>query len=258
MLAAAERDIQPPLPRLPLEADLFGRVLWDHYQGRPSEFFLRRDDNYVDRDGSARFFRSFEQMPAHQHCLMDHARDRILDFGAGAGQHALALQERGSKVVAIDNSALAVEVCHARGVRDVRFMNGMDLTFPAHSFDTVLMLGNNLGIAGTPEGLHYLLTGLRRIVRPGGQILAEFTDYTATHDQTHLRYHQWNQSRDKYPGTFSWRIEYQGHCGPEFDWLRPQLSDLRRIAGETGWKIARCVQVTTDASYAIAMEPVTG
>jgi len=253
MLAAALPDLEPAVPRLTLEADLFGRVLWDHYQGVSSDYFIRRDDNYGARESTARYFRSWEALPAHHRCLLSHARGRVLDIGAGAGQHALALQERGLEVTAIDISPRAVDLCRERGVRDAQVMDAMRMTVDDASFDTVVILGNNLGIAGTLEGLRALLASLRRIVRPGGQILAEFNDHTATHDATHLRYQQWNVVRSRYPGSVSIRVEHDGCCSPFFDWLLPKLGDLRTTCAETGWKVNRCVQVTTEATYAVGI-----
>lgn len=249
-LAYAERE--EPMPRLPLEPDLFGWVLYDCFQGRSTEYYLRRDDNLLERDSSLRYFRALDEMPAHHRCLLNHARGRVLDVGAGAGQHTLALQERGLAVTAIDSSPLAMEVCRRRGVADARIMDAFNLQLN-ESYDTVLFLGNTLGIAGTPDGLRALLGRLQEIVAPDGQILAEINDYTTTNNPTHLRYHQLNRERGRYPGTVGLRIEYEHRRGPDFDWLLPSLSDLRRLCGETGWKVARCVQVDTEATYALAI-----
>jgi SAM-dependent methyltransferase len=229
-------------------------VLRDYFRNATGEYFVRRDDNYSDRDSTARYFRSWEELPAHQRCLLNHARGQVLDIGAGAGQHTLALQERGLEVTAIDKSPLAVEVCWARGVRDARVMDAMAPELEDGSIDTVLLLGNNLGIAGSLEGLRTILTRFRSIVRPGGQILAEFHDYTVTHNPTDLRYHQWNIARGRYPGSVALRIEYDDCCSPFFDWLLPKLSDLRSICADTGWKVTRCVQVMTETTYAVGIE----
>lgn len=253
MLAQLPLDHDPLLPPMPVEVDLFGRVLQDCYRGVSSEYYLRRDDGRLDRDSSARYFRSWDVLPEHQRCLLGHARGRVLDVGAGAGQHALALQQRGLEVLAIDCSPLAIEVCRARGVQQARVMDGLRLALTEHSFDSVLLLGNNIGLAGTPDGLRVLLRQLRRIVRPGGQILAEFTDYTATYDAANLRYHARNIARNRYPGSVALRIEYQGRCSLPFDWLLPKLGDLRRICAETGWQVTRCLQVMVESTYAIVM-----
>ena len=253
MYALAEPIAPPVLPSLPLDTDLFGRILADHHAGRPGDFYQRRDDNHVDRDHSERYFRTPAQLPPHQQCLLLHAAGRVLDFGAGAGQHALALQARGLAVTAIDSSPLAIDVCRRRGVRDARVADGLALHGTPGSFDTVLMLGNSLGIAGTPDGLRALFTRLHRLVAPGGQMLAEIIDYTATYEPLHLRYHTWNRSRGRYPGALGLRLEYAGHRGPTFDWLLISFTDLRQIAAQTGWKVARCVQVMAEATHAIGL-----
>jgi SAM-dependent methyltransferase len=244
------------MPDLPREDDLFGRVLMDAFTGQGDEYYVRRDDNFTTRDSSKRYFRSWEALPEHHRCLLDHARGQVLDIGAGAGQHALLLQENGLAVTAIDASPRAVEVCRKRGVQDARVMDAHKLELPVRSYDTVLLMGNTLGIAGTPDGLRALLRRLHRIVRPGGQILAEVNDYTATHEMIHLRYHQWNLARDRYPGSIRIRLEYQGACSAEFDWLLIELADLKTICAETGWKVSRCVQVTTETTYAMGFQRV--
>jgi hypothetical protein len=112
-------------------------------------------------------------------------------------------------------------------------------------------MGNNLGIAGTPDGLRDMLTQLHAVVRPGGQILADIADYTATHNPAHLRYHQHNIARGRYPGSIRLRLENDGVCSLQFDWLLTRLSDLKAILAETGWRIQRCVQVADGSQYAI-------
>ncbi|HOS44712.1 MAG TPA: class I SAM-dependent methyltransferase [Armatimonadota bacterium] len=253
-LAVAERTMS--LPRLPLEPDLFGRVLDDCHRGISTEYFLRRDDNLLERDSSLRYFRAWHEMPAHHRCLLTHARGRVLDVGAGAGQHTLVLQERGLAVTAIDASPLAVEVCRRRGVRDAREMDAHVLRFPAGSFDTVLFMQQTLGLAGTPEGLRYLLRRLHRLVADGGQLLADIATPADALQPGHRRYQHQNRALGRYPGTVRQRIEYQGMRGLDFDWLLLPLDDLRALCADTGWKITRCVQVDANATYAIALGKV--
>ncbi len=228
-------------------------MLLEYCQGKAREYFRRRDDNYLDRDETARYFHTWDDLPDHQRCLLQHACGRVLDIGAGAGQHTLALQQRGLQVLAIDVSPLAVEVCRRRGVRNAEVMDARALTCEPASFDTALLLGNNLGIAGTPEGLRAMLLRLHEIIRPGGQILADIPDYTATVNAAHLRYQRLNHARGRYPGSIGQRIEYDGCCGPHFDWLLTTFRDLRDIIADTGWKIKRCVQVN-EGLYSVVME----
>ena len=77
---------------------------------------------------------------------MRFVRGRVLDLGCGAGRLGLHLQSRGHEVVGIDVSPLAVEIARQRGLADAR-LGTLDGTLRAgERFDTILLLGNNLGL----------------------------------------------------------------------------------------------------------------
>ena len=63
-------------------------------------------------------FRSMPSMPMLERTALQMATGQILDVGAGSGCHALALQDMGKEVCAIDISPLSVEVMKQRGVKD--------------------------------------------------------------------------------------------------------------------------------------------
>lgn len=72
-------------------------------------------------------------------------RRRVLDIGAGAGRVALSVQTLGLDVVALDVSRGAIEVCAARGVRNVFHGSMTDLFATAlEEFNTFVLAGNNL------------------------------------------------------------------------------------------------------------------
>ena len=77
---------------------------------------------------------------------MDFVQGRVLDVGCGAGRGALELQRRGHEVVAIDVSPGAIEVCQRRGVKDARVLGIEDIGSELGIFDTILLLGVNLGL----------------------------------------------------------------------------------------------------------------
>ena len=218
------------------------------------EFYIRRDDNYVRRDDTSRYFLTWETLPAHHRCLLSHARGRVLDLGAGSGQHSLALWRHGLEVTTIDSSPQAVAVCADQGLPDARLMDANALTLPDAAYDTVLLLGNTIGLAGTPDGLRALLWRLHTLVRPGGQLLCELTDYRAALGQVHRRYHRENQERERNYGATTLRIEADGRCSRLFAWLLIALDDLRAICTETGWRVARAVQVNDEAVFAVGIE----
>ena len=74
-------------------------------------------------------FRSMPSMPMLERTALQMATGQILDVGAGSGCHALALQDMGKEVCAIDISPLSVEVMKQRGVKDSRLINLFDETF---------------------------------------------------------------------------------------------------------------------------------
>src|SRR5439155_545816 len=81
-------------------------------------------------------------------CEVRYDSGRVLDVGCGGGCVCLHLQERGQDVVGIDVSPGAIEVCRRRGVRDVRLLSIDDVDHSLGQFDTVVMLGNNIGLLG--------------------------------------------------------------------------------------------------------------
>lgn len=173
-------------------------------------------------------FRSLGDMPALERKALDLARGRVLDVGAGAGCHALALQERGLAVKAIDISPLGCEAMRMRGVRDVECRNLFDLHLAStggtdgEGFDTILLLMNGIGLAGKASGLAPLLEQLKSLLNEGGQILADSSDLSYLYEDE-------DGVPDidpdaPYYGEVDFRMVYQGAGGHRveglpFDWL---------------------------------------
>ncbi|MFF7123141.1 MULTISPECIES: class I SAM-dependent methyltransferase [unclassified Streptomyces] len=101
--------------------------------------------------------------------LLDAARvgagTRVLDVGTGTGTAALAAQERGALVRAVDADAGMVAGARRRGVAaEIAVLP--ELPFPDGEFDAVV--GNFvLNHVGRPRAA---LAELRRVLRPGGRI----------------------------------------------------------------------------------------
>ena len=95
-------------------------------------------------------------------------------MGCGAGRVSLYLERKGLKVVAFDRSPLAIRLCRKRGVKDARVLPIEQIArFPADSFDTVVMFGNNLGLLGNYEKARRLLRQLYRLTTANAVILGE-------------------------------------------------------------------------------------
>ena len=98
--------------------DPMGQAIRDYYEtgrvGRLRVFSPQFDE---DEMPVGTLFREEEDMPPLEQKALDLCRGRVLDVGAGAGCHSLALQRRGLDVTAVDISTLSVDVMRRRGVR---------------------------------------------------------------------------------------------------------------------------------------------
>jgi glycine/sarcosine N-methyltransferase len=98
----------------------------------------------------------------------------MLDAACGTGVDAAALGRRGFHVRAADGSQAMVDVAAARFRRDglaipVQQCLWADLPDTIDErFDVVLCLGNALVRAAGKDAMVQALTGLRRMIRPGG------------------------------------------------------------------------------------------
>lgn len=134
--------------------DAYGQQLLAQLNGGElTAELIERDDEFIHTGAEAGlYFSGYEDWPPIEQQAIAGAKGKVLDIGCGAGWHSLYLQEKGLDVTAIDNSPGAVEVCRMRGVRDAIVCPIGDIgRFEPGSFDTILMLGNNVGLLGDPQ-----------------------------------------------------------------------------------------------------------
>ena len=176
-------------------------------------------------------FRSPEDMPAIERTAMDLARGDILDVGAGAGCHSLALQAMGKRVTAIDISPLCVATMGERGVLDVR---QQDFFTMQGRFDTILMLMNGIGIVGSLSRLSAFFMQVDALLAPGGQLLCDssdlcylFEDEDGIIDLTGI---------EGYYGELTYRMQYKAVKGDPFPWLFIDPETLTEQAEADGYR----------------------
>jgi len=206
------------------------------------------DEGEVDRVAVDVFFRGPDELEDWERAALAACKGRVLDLGAGAGCHALALQARGLSVTALEVSRDAVEVLGQRGVQDARLATvdnwpavAMSATGACASagpsagiggakdsseqrFDTLLMLMHGAGLAGDLEGLEWLLAQASGVLSPGGSLIVD--------------------SRDPGCGAAvaELHVVYQGQRGRPFDWLYLDAPSLRELAEEGGFVAERLWQ----------------
>ena len=175
---------------------------------------IERDDGWFGvSSGAPAYFAPFEDWPAHQRRAMRAVRGRVLDVGAGAGRVTLHLQARGHEVVAIDASPLAIRTCRLRGVRDARVLPLARVSGRLGRFDTIVMLGNNFGLFGSPRRARPLLRRLHALTsRARAHRRRDAEPIPGTHSADHRRYHERNRRRGRPAGQIRMRVRHGRAC----------------------------------------------
>ncbi len=204
-----------------------------YHRGKQDAVIVVYDDYERDEAPISYFFRTPESFPPMEQLALDLCRGRVLDMGAGSGCHSLALQDRGLEVTAIEILPALVRILHERGVRDARQATWMDLD--AEPFDTVLMMMNGLGLTETIAGLRRFFQDGRRLVRIGGQVIADSTDVRVRMDVEAARTGALERPDGRYVGELHFQLEYEGRKGEPFQQLYVDANTLVRIAREEDW-----------------------
>jgi SAM-dependent methyltransferase len=225
--------------------DAFGMTLMECWESgaEPCQVLelIERDDGYLEGNDASQYFAPPPLWGTLERWACEQASGRVLDIGAGAGRHALHLQESGFHVVALDVSPLAAEVCRRRGVREVAV--GTVSEFHARGitgFDSMLMLGNNLGLLGDARYARRLLETLAAIASPGAMIIGQGMDPYATDNPLHLAYHERNRTRGRLPGQNRMRVRHKNLATPWFDYLFCSIGELEQILENSPWQLQRC------------------
>jgi SAM-dependent methyltransferase len=179
-------------------------------------------------------FRNEDEMPELEVLALQNATGKILDVGAGAGTHANYLQNMGKDVTAIDISEGAVAFMQTQGLKSkkVDFFNLKD-----EKFDTILMLMNGIGIAGTLSNLEKTLEHAKSLLNPGGKILCDSSDIKYLYEDEDGSL--WVNLNQEYYGNFRFQMKYKKETGPWFDWLYVDFDSLFNAAKNVGLKAVR-------------------
>lgn len=203
-----------------------------HRTGRASTlrvFSSQFDEDEIPVD---QLFRTYEEMPQIEQQALTLARGRILDVGAGSGCHALALQDMGKEVTAIDISELSVEVMRERGVRDSRAVDLYDERM-AEQFDTILLLMNGSGIIGNIEGMERFFLRMKQLLTPEGCIYMDSSDLKYLFEEEDGSYVI--DIAGDYYGLVDFQMQYRQIKGTPFDWLYIDFDTLSYYAKQYGF-----------------------
>ena len=214
--------------------DPMGAAIADYFaKGKSAKLRVLSSQFEEDEIPTEQLFRTYDEMPELEQEALQLAKGKILDCGAGSGCHALALQEMGKDVEAIDISPLSVEVMKKRGVKEAYCVNLFDENY-LQKFDTILMLMNGSGIIGKLENMGAFFTKMKQLLNPGGCIYMDSSD---------LRYLFEDEDGSflidlagGYYGEIDFRMQYKQIKGEPFDWLYVDFQTLSYYANENGFK----------------------
>lgn len=215
-----------------IATDPMGAAIADYYaMGKADTLRVFSPDFDEDEIPVDLLFRNFEDMPEIEKKALSMAYGKILDVGAGAGCHSLALQQMDKDVTAVEISHLSVDTMKKRGVRKVIEQDFFVLT---EKYDTVLMLMNGIGIVGTKDNLPAFFKHVDSILNVNGQLLMDSSDisYVFEDDEGVIFLPEGN----RYYGELEYKMQYRDIIGHSFPWLYIDFETLQGVAYDNGFK----------------------
>ena len=235
----------------PAIGDAFGMALVDGLSGSNVWHWVERDDGHLDGADVAVFFRPPDEWPEGEAAALDLVEGAVLDVGVGAGRYAVVLQERGHRVVGLDNSPGVIEAAGANGVGET--FAGTVYDYDGGPFDTVLLCGHNLGLLANPEEAPRLLRRIRQLLNPGGRIVGTCRDPGSTAKPEHVAYAEWNRQRGRPPGQLTIRVRYKNVATEWFDYWLLSARELEEVASAAGFHLTETIPIA-NGSYIAVLE----
>ncbi|MVN20369.1 methyltransferase domain-containing protein [Mucilaginibacter sp. HMF7410] len=207
--------------------DIYGQALLDFYNRQPEEkLWLHNTYGGPEEMPIEVFFRGEEEMPEAELLALQLCRGKVLDIGAGAGSHALILQQQGFDVAALEISAGATAVMQKRGVK--RVVQQDIYQYKTEKFDTLLLLMNGIGLTQTLAGLGRFLHHTKQLLLPGGQLIFDSSDIAYLYEDVPL-------PKNSYYGEISYQYQYKNQKSDWFNWLYIDQKTLLKTALKNGW-----------------------
>lgn len=227
----------------PRAGDAFGEMLLAALETGPAggggsaTEIVERDDGFIRAASPSHYFAEPAAWAPFERRALDLAAGRVIDIGCGAGRFALALQERGTEVTAMDISPGAAEVSRRRGVRDVVLAGAPEGVAGRTAYDTFLLMGENLGLLGGRGSAAVFLAGLAAAAGPGARIIGHGADPHETDDPVHVRYRERNQAAGAMDGQMTIRVRYLDLATEWFPYLLCSPAELAGLAAGTPWEL---------------------
>lgn len=207
--------------------DALGQALYDYYlKAVRGKLWIHNKYGLKEEMPVQIYFRQEEEMPDLELIALQKCKGKVLDIGAGAGSHALLLQQRGADVTALEISPKAAEVMKLRGVKTIAEQDIFE--FKTAGFDTLLLLMNGIGLAGNIARLKEFLQHSKKLLNRNGQLIFDSSDVAYLYEGK-------PPEMENYYGEIMYQYEYKRQKTDWFSWLYLSKKKLIQIAEEGGW-----------------------
>jgi len=215
------------------EKDPIGYAIHDYNLTGTAESIIVKSDLCEDDVMPIPYlFRTYEQMPDIEKFALAECQGEILDIGACAGCHSIYLKSQGFKVTAIDISKGACDYLKEAGITSLQidFMQ-----FQGQQFDTILLLMNGIGLAGSLTELPKTLRHLRSLLNPNGRILCDSTDIRYMYENRDGSV--WMDLNANYYGEMNFNMVYKNVETDWFPWLYVDQQKLTACGMNEGFDV---------------------
>lgn len=202
--------------------DLHGQAAIDYYKEDEHPLLLHNSYGEPEEMPVEVFFREEEDFTYLEHLAISNCQGKVLDLGAGAGAHSLFMQNLGFDIEALDYSAGCAHVMRELGInkvleKDYRKLSG--------KYDTVLMLMNGIGIAGTLNEVPNLILKCFELLNEGGHIIFDSSDISYLYPTD-------DDKPEHYFGEVKYQYDYKGQKGEWFNWVYVDTNTITDICNQ--------------------------
>ena len=230
-------------------SDPWSEIMKDAADGVTGEYYIEREDGRVETLQVSDYIIPFDEWSELERLAVKHMSGKVLDIGCGAGRVGLYLQILGHEVVGIDLAEGAIEASRRMGLSKVYVMSASELTFEDDIFDTVVLFGNNFGVAGDETEIVKMLQQLHRFTAPDAKIIASTVDVSKTDDPEHLKYQQMNEERGRPRGLIRLRVKYKDIVGEWGELWQATPEEMKMLAEKGGWQLDEILQIEGQSQY---------
>jgi len=207
--------------------DVFGTAILDYQLGNCSEDLITSTSiSEADSLPLPYLFRNHSEMPSIEQTALKLSKGTVLDIGCGAGSHSLYLKSKGLKVKSIDISVGAIEACRLRGLNQAHVLDVMDETA-----STLLLLMNGSGVFQSLAHTPFVLSHLKTLINPDGQILIDSSDIKYMYEDEDGGY--WMDATKDYYGELDYTVRYKNQEAT-FSWMYLDFENLKIACEQAG------------------------